>query len=419
MKKAVSVILILTVIFSLSACGKKKKSDIVVVKDYESQPLDDENNGEKISALNLKNVADFKNGYAWVESSEGSSFLINTKGKIIYTSASCYKYHDMSNDACFVQEKIGENKYEYKIINKNGQVVASSADGKFDEILASGDNLFFVHKYEGGIDSSRNLYGTINEKGEFVNNLRECPFVNSKEAEAKYIGAKSFIFGNLIYYRGYSSIYMSNCDKFFDNSNTWQKYTSIGNDLYILYNHGIMAEGSEMKYSEFNDEGYKYTVIRSDGKIEKAPKFDNVVNGFFITVDSEKKAVSFIDSATGKTFIFSKYFISDVYHDKVRAADNNLLVSIKGKDGNVYYTVLDRNGNMLFEPISGKSADANDGKITLLKDDGYSVLDYSGNVIINSGKYNYIGTFNDGIAWAKNSSDQYVGIDEKGNVVIS
>ncbi len=93
--------------------------------------------------------------------------------------------------------------------------------------------------------------------------------------------------------------------------------------------------------------------------------------------------------------------------------------TIKGEDGNVYYTVLDRNGNMLFEPISGKSAHANEGKITLLKDDGYSVLDYSGNVIINSGKYNYIGTFNNGIAWAKNSSDQYVGIDEKGNVVIS
>ncbi len=320
MKKAVSIILILTVIFSLSACGKKKKSDIVVVKDYESQPLDDENNGEKISALNLKNVADFKNGYAWVESSEGSSFLINTKGKIIYTSASCYKYHDMNNDACFVQEKIGENKYEYKIINKTGQVVASSADGKFDEILASGDNLFFVHKYEGSIDSSRNLYGTINEKGEFVNNLRECPFVNSKEADAKYIGAKSFIFGNLIYYLGYSSIYMSSCDKFFDNSNEWQKYTSIGNNLYILYNHGIKAEGSEMKYSEFNDEGYKYTVIRSDGKIEKAQKFNYVVNGLLATVDSDKKEVSFNDPTTGKTFIFSKYF--GVYHDKVQAADN-------------------------------------------------------------------------------------------------
>lgn len=418
MKKAVSIILILATIFSLSACGKKKNSDIVVVKDYKSQPSDDENNSEKISTLNLKSVSNFKNGYAWVKSSEETSFLINAKGEIIYTSESCYKYHDMSNDACFVQEKIGENKYEYKIIDKNGQVVASSADGKFDEILASGDNLFFVHKYEGSIDSSRNLYGTINEKGEFVNNLRECPFVNSKEVEAEYVGAKSFIFGDLIYL-SYSSVYMSSCDKFFDNSNEREKYKGIGDDLYILYNHGITAEGSEKKYSEFDDDGYKYVVIRSDGKIEKTTKFDNIVNGFLITVDSEKKAVSFNDPATGKTFIFSKYFISDVYHDKVRAADNNLLVSIKGEDGNNYYTILDRNGNMLFEPVSGKSAYANDGKISLLKDDGYSVLDYSGNVIIDIGKYSFIDTFNDGIAWAKNSSDQYVGIDEKGNVVIS
>ncbi len=133
-----------------------------------------------------------------------------------------------------------------------------------------------------------------------------------------------------------------------------------------------------------------------------------------VAEESGKKAVTFNNPKTGKTFAFSKYYISDV-----KAADDNLLVSIKGDDGKNYYTVLDGNGNMLFEPILGTSATAGDGKITLLKDDDYLVLDYSGNVIIDIGKYSYIGTFNDGIAWAKNSSDQYVGIDEKGNVVIS
>ena len=421
MKKAISFILILSLIFSFSACGKKKKSDIEVVKEYESQTLEENHNGEQNAALNPTGTYDFKNGYAWISIESGGSktyHLIDTSGKIIYTSTSIYAVHDMSNDACFVQEIISENKYVYKIINKNGQVVASSADGKFDEILASGDNLFFVHKYEGSIDSSKNLYGTINEKGEFVNNLRECPFVDSKKSKAEYVGAKSFIFGDLIYL-SYSSIYMSSCNKFFANSNERQKYKGVGNDLYILYNHGITAEGSEKKYSEFNDEGYKYVVIRSDGKIEKAPKFDYIVNGLLITADSEKKTVSFNDPTTGKTFTFSRYFISDVYHDNIKAADNNLLVSIKGEDGKTYFTVLDRNGNMLFEPVSGKSAHANEGKVTLVTGDGYIVLDYSGNVIIDIGKYSYIGTFNDGIAWAKNLSDQYVGIDEKGNVVIS
>lgn len=383
----------------------------------DSYPSKDENKGEQTSTLNLTRAADFKNGYAWVESSGGSHSLINTKGKTIYTSASCYKYHDMSNDACFVQEKIDEDKYVYKIIDKNGQVVASSADGEFDEILASGDNLFLVYKYEGSIDSSRDLYGTINEKGKFVNKLRECPFTYSRYLSAKYIGAKSFLLVGF----NQSSIYMSSCDKFFENSNSEYAAKGAGDDLYILDNHGIKAEGSEKeyRYNEFSDDGYKYVVIRSDGKIEKAPEFDYIVNGFlinglFAAEESGKKTVTFNNPKTGKTFAFSKYNISDV-----GSADNNLLVSIKGEDEKYYYTVLDGNGNMLFEPISGTNAYAGDGKITLLKDDDYSVLDYSGNVIIDIGKYSYIGTFNDGIAWAKNSSDQYVGIDEKGSIVIS
>ena len=381
----------------------------------DSYPSNDENKGEQISELNLTRVADFKNGYAWVESSGGSYSLINTKGKAIYTSESCYKYYDMSNDACFVQEKIDEEKYVYKIIDKNGQTVASSADGEFDEILASGDNLFLVHKYEGSIDSSRDLYGTINEKGKFVNKLRECPFMYSQYLSAKYIGAKSFLLGESSFFYN-SSIYMSSCDKFFENSNHEYAAEGAGDDLYILDNRGIKAEGSEKeyRYSEFGDDGYKYVVIRSDGKIEKAPEFNRIVNGLLVAEESGKKAVTFNNPKTGKTFAFSKYYISDV-----KAADDNLLVSIKGDDGKNYYTVLDGNGNMLFEPILGTSATAGDGKITLLKDDDYLVLDYSGNVIIDIGKYSYIGTFNDGIAWAKNSSDQYVGIDEKGNVVIS
>ena len=62
---------------------------------------------------------------------------------------------------------------------------------------------------------------------------------------------------------------------------------------------------------------------------------------------------------------------------------------------------------------------AGDGKVSINTTDGYAVLDYSGNVLINPGTYKPIRAFNSGIAWAKNSSDQYVGIDEKGNVVIS
>ena len=408
MKKIISFALVLALIFSLAACGKKN-SDIEVVKDYESQPASGDSEGGQNVALNPTAAYDFKNGYAWISIESGGSntyHLIDTSGKIVYTSTTICSFHDMSNDACYIKERVDNNKYVYKIINKNGKVVASSAEGKFDEILAAGDNLFFVHKYESSIDVSRHLYGTINEKGEFVNKLREYPYRYNLPSEqyTKYIGAKAFGLNS------YSYIYMSSNDTYFENTNT--SPINIGNSLYIINKNGIQAEGSDTRYYS-ND--YEYVVIRSDGKIEKAPAFDEVINGALVKKDREKNSVSFTDPATGKTATFSKY-----YPKYIGAAGNdNFLIQIAGKDGKYYYTVLDKNANMLFEPIAGTNANASDGRLVLASSDGYSVLDYTGKVIIPVGTYSSIRSFNSGIAWAKNSSDQYVGIDINGKVVIS
>ena len=407
MKKIISFALSLVLIFSLAACGKKN-SDIETVKDYYG--------GQKTS-LNLTEVTevrDFSNGYAWVKSS-GSSVcsLIDTSGKIICTSTSWVSdsdessgVHDMSKDACYVEEADGI----YKIINKEGKVVASSADGKFDEILAAGDNLFFVHKYESGIDVSGHLYGTINEKGEFVNQLRECPYGQVSETDIRYIGGKAFRLSLN------AQIYMSSIDTYISGGiNKSNKPANIGDTLYIYnYHNFIQAEGSDTQYYDFD--GYKNVAISPDGKIEKAPDFDAVINGMLVKKDYTNQYVSasFTDPATGKTSVFSKYDVSEIY-----SADNNFLLELNGKDGNKYFTVIDKNCNMLFEPVMGTGAEANDNRLVLSTDEGYSVLDYTGKVIIPVGTYSSIRSFNSGIAWAKNSSDQYVGIDVNGKVVIS
>ena len=126
--------------------------------------------------------------------------------------------------------------------------------------------------------------------------------------------------------------------------------------------------------------------------------------------------MSFTDPATGKTSVFSKY---DYNVCEIHSADNNFLLSLQGIDLNDYFTVIDKNCNMLFEPVMGSEVTANDGRVVFRTDEGYSVLDYTGKVIIPVGTYSHIDSFNSGIAWAKNSSDQYVGIDVNGKVVIS
>ena len=431
MKKVISFALVLALIFSLAACGKKKNSDIEVVKDYESQPASGDSERGQNVALNPTEVRNFSNGYAWVKSSGSKSCsLIDTSGKIICTSTSYVEdydgrndAHDMSNDACYVKEKVGdkdgETIYNYKIINKEGKVVTSSTDGKFDEIYACGDNLFFVHKYESGIDVSRHLYGTINEKGEFVNQLRECPYGVLEKDKTKYIGGKAFLVNMDGSYYDHLYVYMSSNGKYFGEV-TDKGIGNVGSSLYVINQNGIKAEGSDTLYSP--RDGYEHIAIRSDGKIEKAPAFDAVVNGMLIKKDDDK--TTFTDPTTGKTAAFSKYHPEYI----IAAGNDNFLIQIAGKDGKYYYTVLDKNANMLFEPIAGTNANANDNRLVLCTDGRYSafeytskcsVLDYTGKVIIPAGTYSYIGSFNSGIAWAKNSSDQYVGIDVTGKVVIS
>lgn len=411
MKKIISLALVLALIFSLAACGKKKNSDIEVVKDYESQPASGDSEGGQNVALTPTEVNDFSNGCAWVKSSGSESYsLIDTSGKIICTSTAT-EIHDMSNDACYVKEKVGDKDgeaiYNYKIINKDGKIVASSTDGKFDEILAAGDNLFFVHKYESSIDVSRHLYGTINEKGEFVNQLKEYPFDSYNHEKFTYFGVNAFGILDYYFYSDHSFFYMPYNGNYYRVDDGYDYTKSKSSKLYFKNsNFEINGVRQELPYS--------YISISSDGKVEEAPEFDMVINDMLIKKNSDNDSLSFTDPSTGKTSVFSKYNVSEIY-----CADNNFLLKLNGKDGNKYFTVIDKNCNMLFEPIIGSEANASDGRLVLRTDDGYSVLDYTGKVIIPAGTYSEIKPFNNGIAWAKNSSDQYVGIDVNGKVVIS
>lgn len=411
MKKIISFALVLALIFSLAACGKKKNSDIEVVKDYESQPVSGDSEGGQKTALNLTSAYNFVNSYAWVKSSGSESYsLIDTSGKIICTSTAI-EIHDMSNDACYVKEKVGDKDgeaiYNYKIINKDGKIVASSTDGKFDEILAAGDNLFFVHKYESSIDVSRHLYGTINEKGEFVNQLKEYPFDSYNHEKFTYFGVNAFGILDYYFYSDHSFFYMP-CNGNYYRVDDGYDYTKSKSSKLYFKNSNFEINGVRQELP------YSYISISSDGKVEEAPEFDMVINDMLIKKNSDNDSLSFTDPSTGKTSVFSKYNVSEIY-----CADNNFLLKLNGKDGNKYFTVIDKNCNMLFEPVMGTGAEASDGRLVLRTDDGYSVLDYTGKVIIPAGTYSSIDSFNSGIAWAKNSSDQYVGIDVNGKVVIS
>lgn len=386
MKKLLSVAVILVLILSLASCGKKE-----------------------LDVSTITEVRDFSNGFAWIcnTTETGKKWsLIDTSGKVIYSSRHVQPDYrnvsDVCGNACYTFEYDPDSGNElYKIINTDGNVVASSENGEFDEILGCGDNLFFVHKYEGGIDSDRHLYGTINDKGEFVNPLKELINIGFEARRAEYAGAKMFYLMPSDPTARYGALFNANNGSVCSNAKIYP--------IDGANNNYISNIGSKVYFNN-------NSCVSSDGKIETVDDFDYVLNGLIIKTNIYTNEVSyFINPVSGETISFSKYPIEDI-----KPADNNFLLKLRGKDDNVYYTVIDNKCNILFEPVKGYDAEANDGKV-VLKDEfgGYCVLDYSGNILIDFGTYSEINAFDSGVAWAVDYSNQYVGIDENGNVVIS
>lgn len=116
--------------------------------------------------------------------------------------------------------------------------------------------------------------------------------------------------------------------------------------------------------------------------------------------------------STGKSSKFIKYPVSSI-----KKADKNWLITVVGKDKMNYFTLIDENCNMLFDPIPYSSnVEANEGKIIYLNadTDKGTVVDYSGKVLLENLDYKTFG----GLVSVKMANNNYCYIDVKGNVLI-
>lgn len=120
------------------------------------------------SSIKINKAGNFSDGVAWItyndETGTEQLALINTNGEIIYKES--------NNSAIIPPEMYGVSYIKskdgnYKIITKEGKIVANSQDSEFDEILACGDGFALVYKYSGPKDS-KHLYGVIDKNGEFI-----------------------------------------------------------------------------------------------------------------------------------------------------------------------------------------------------------------------------------------------------------
>lgn len=196
----------------------------------------------------IKFATDFSDNLAWLqiadENGSDTVVLINTNGEIIF--------EDKNIDAPVLNKFDGGISYytkqgNYYIINTEGKIVASSENGDFDAVKAYGDGLVLVYKYSGGIDHAEDLYGVLDNTGNWVSELKSIDVSPSQIAgkSISYVGSGVFA---ICFETQYLNTY---------SQSDWVLYNSKTSELLYVFNIDISP------YFE-NNTAYIPCLIESD-----------------------------------------------------------------------------------------------------------------------------------------------------------
>ena len=377
---------------------------------------------------------------------DGQEFwgLINTAGEIVYEREGKWNgWTHIGNGVGYISEYNAEDDtLHYQIINTQGEVIATSKELGFDDIIHNKnyewgiDGHTWVYKYQSGINGAKTLYNCVDSKGEFVGEWIDLQIVYNygNNTEITFVNANV-----IIVERGWDMAVL-NLDT---NSVLWLRDTEIlgvhnGNiygigGAYYASKEGASKRENGMKFPA-------YYCIKPDGTIEDI--FDEtwedvfkygiftegkLIHGHDRYMIPDADAVYIYDLETRNV---GKY--TDYSTDMVEGIDffgDYGVVEIHGLDYNFYFTLIDENGKQQFEPIIYYDSIAlNEGMIVYrTKFDGsdskghrYAVANTQGEVVVpESAGYCYISAFSDGLAVAQiGETEEWVIIDTQGDVVV-
>lgn len=369
------VVIILAIVFLWM---KKSKSDgnvsntmqqTVNVETVEDIKVEDIKNGEENAALNETAVAEndgytfihanspyvFSEGYAWVNientdrlavididgnvkftldnASEGIKISTGDHAAgIIYDPIEATPFYD---GASAVYPSRNLNAYGYAIYDINGNILTSSDDGDDTtdlRFLGAGEGVYLIGKEESnGTGDSNVAYYCIDKNGNMVTDEIEISGdLTSRSGGWNYIGNGNFVssgFEGIIdgKYIDLADIYDSLDDSNFDFDTYMDWVVPIQGHDGVISRADIewLAEAASCLSEEFCD------------KIENLP-----VDAW---CDKNLEVVVSLPE-------FSEDFEVDEIGD---FNDGFAPVQLMGSDGKYYFTLIDRSGNQIYQPVGG------------------------------------------------------------------
>ena len=387
MKKFLLILLCAMIpLLSLTACKSKSSSSNFSAGENNNEAgeeydeIYDDTEGTEADLI-LKNYTSgdfgvFSDGYAWVkcyvgDSQDKSSAVIDKKGNLYYHTYDDIEPHFFTKGACYI--KNGEN---YSIVDASGKSVSSSETGDFDRILASGDGMFLVYKFDADVDSARHLFGIIDSKGNWTKELTDVTdwmstdvlFVlknalsENGDVSASYEGNGVFTLNAVSLGSGVGDyfVWSTKKDAFFsiDKGHFYDLDLSLfkeSDHAYFQCNEGgsfySSPNGQKEKLGFINKVSLdgKLTVIANEDYTVFRPTY-TILGGSIVekftsggNVQDDKK--EYIDLETRET-------LNCKYPGTKYLGNNYWSTEIKGSDKKPYFAITDNKFSLKFEPLA-------------------------------------------------------------------
>ena len=356
----------------------------------------------------VDNAISYNNGFAWVSyyDSYGDEryALVDDNGNEIFTIPEENVYSPTTlkvseNGLSFYTYLEGEKKI-HNLVNCNGEVVATSASDGFERIVACGGDNALVYKHEDGLYGSNYMIAALDQNGSVTNDfitIIDAPkwTINEDATSARYLGDGMFLLelisGNWMYFDSLSgeATYFNSLD-----------FSSLSDfeykDGYLFLEKDWMSTYI-WRYTNPNDKESKELLEGSfalfrDGSFEQFEAADYCTKGYMVKKDGfDLDVYDYIGDDRFKIKAFIENPMTLTY------CDDYGILTMTGKDFQPYFTMVDKNGKVLFEPICGTGPMCSGGYIIYKNEDMYHVIDSSGKSVADL-EYSSITDFNNGVA---------------------
>lgn len=324
----------------------------------------------------ISTVSVFMDGRAWVQFGvfETTTALIDKEGKILWESNAKVEEVSEIRDGLAYCRLAGEEYDTYVLLDSDGNVTFTKECDENYIILGQGDGLFLVAEHVLSFDANEWRLGAIDKDGNTV-----VPFkayetitpigVNSAAYEPRMIGIDEehsyectyvgdgvfdFYFFNKRYGMRINALLNIEAQSVIFTHDTYNDYSSIDMEFISEFENGSATVLMKTKYEgvicTLSLEGELTPIVENEewGNLlaERFPWVMAFSDGLFYTDGSyynlDGECVIDFPQYRGKHDYSCGAFV-----------DGYAFMNIVGADGENYITVIDKNGSLMFEPVSG------------------------------------------------------------------